>query len=136
MLKKLKKYSYSLHYLTIFFLLILVITALSGCDSSENLKTIMFGTRDRDLTQITRNDLTMAVWNIVRWTFTFLGVIITLIIIYGGVQYMTALGNEEKLEKAKQTIYWAIVGLAVIVSATAIITYLLQKIGTLPTPTP
>lgn len=124
---KLIKSRVALYQLILFLFLVSSGFLLSGCNFIQ--QSVLGG---KDPTQITRNDLVASVWNIVRGTFISLGVIITIIVIYGGIQYMTALGNEEKLEKAKQTIFWAIAGLAIIISAFAIITYLLQKMGVLP----
>jgi len=44
-----------------------------------------------------------------------------IMIIWGGIQYMTAGGSEENVAKAKKTITWAIVGLAILWSAKFII---------------
>lgn len=49
-----------------------------------------------------------------------LGVIFLILIIYGGYTWMTARGEEEKVEKAKDTIRRAIIGLAIIVAAFSI----------------
>lgn len=49
------------------------------------------------------------------------GVIAVAMIIYGGVLYMTAGGNDEKIAKAKQTLTWAIGGLIVIISAVVVV---------------
>ena len=53
---------------------------------------------------------------------TEIGAIVgALSIMYGGFLYATAQGDEEKLKKAKTTVTWAIVGMAVLIGATAII---------------
>lgn len=58
--------------------------------------------------------------NTLRGLIGLLGVIFMILIIYGGVMWMTAAGNEEKVAKAKKIISQATIGLAVIVVAYAI----------------
>ena len=43
-----------------------------------------------------------------------------IMLIYSGFLFVTAGGNEEKLKKAKQNFYWAIIGAAVIIGARVI----------------
>ncbi len=50
-----------------------------------------------------------------------LGTILSVLgIIYGGFQYVTAQGNEEKLSQAQKTVTWALVGTAVLLGARTI----------------
>ena len=49
-----------------------------------------------------------------------MGVIFIILIILAGYNWMTAGGEEEKVNKAKQMIYRAIIGLIIIMSAYAI----------------
>ena len=52
-------------------------------------------------------------------SFALTGVIAvaTLTLIYGGIRYATALGDEERLQKAKRLILWSVIGLAVALTA-------------------
>jgi hypothetical protein len=47
--------------------------------------------------------------------------IAVILIIWSGIQYMTAGGSEEKIRKAKQTLMWTIIGLAILISARFIV---------------
>jgi hypothetical protein len=49
-----------------------------------------------------------------------LGIIFLVLIITAGFKWMTAAGNEEKIQEAKETIFRAIIGLIIVVSAYAI----------------
>ncbi len=68
----------------------------------------------------------------------FLGVISALgvgMLIYGGIMYFLAFGNEERATTAKNIIYWAIVGLLLVVFSAMIIfffIYALTKGGGAP----
>ena len=55
--------------------------------------------------------------NIIQLATTLAGGIAVLMLVWGAFQYFTAFGNEEKANKAKTTITWAIVGLVVIIIA-------------------
>lgn len=48
---------------------------------------------------------------------SFLGVIFLILIIYGGYKWLMAMGREDEIEKAKEIIKAAIVGLIVVLSA-------------------
>jgi len=52
-----------------------------------------------------------------------------IMIIIGGIQYMTSAGNEEKTNKAKKTILWAIIGIAIIISADFIAGFIKEILG-------
>ncbi|MCX6720111.1 MAG: TrbC/VirB2 family protein [Candidatus Staskawiczbacteria bacterium] len=51
----------------------------------------------------------------------FIGAIGTIMIIVAGIFYLTSAGSPQKMETAKKTLIYAIVGLAIALSATAII---------------
>lgn len=51
---------------------------------------------------------------------TMLGVVFIGLVIYGGMTWITASGNEQRLERAKDTVRTAIIGLVVVLAAYAI----------------
>jgi len=59
------------------------------------------------------------------------GVIAVVMIIIGGVQYVTSGGSSEKTTKAKDTILFAIVGLIIVALAQIIVKFVLHKASTL-----
>lgn len=48
------------------------------------------------------------------------------VFIYGGFVWMTAAGNVERVQKGKNTIFWAAIGLAVIFSTYPLVRYILE----------
>lgn len=64
---------------------------------------------------------------------SLIGVILICYLIYAGYHWMTAQGDEQKVEKAKSTITRAIVGVIIIVAAYAISIFVMSKLekGTL-----
>ena len=67
--------------------------------------------------------------NIVRIALTFIGIIAVCIIIYAGFLWMTAAGSPEKIDKAKKTLIGAIIGLIIILSAWAIVTFIINQMS-------
>jgi heme/copper-type cytochrome/quinol oxidase subunit 2 len=66
-------------------------------------------------------DITNAIMNITNWILGFIAVIATLIVIYGGVQYLTAAGNEDQIANAKKTISYGVIGVVIAGLAYAIV---------------
>jgi hypothetical protein len=58
-----------------------------------------------------------------------LGLIFVVLLVYAGFQWMTAEGNEEKVEKAKGTITRAVIGLAIVIAAYAITYFVFNSLN-------
>lgn len=58
--------------------------------------------------------------------FSLIGIILVGLIIYSGIVWMTARGNESKVEKAKDTLTEAIIGLLFIIGGYALTRFILQ----------
>ena len=52
-----------------------------------------------------------------------------IVLIYGGIKYMTALGNDDEINKAKTIIFWSIFGLIVALLASYVANFILGVIG-------
>ena len=61
--------------------------------------------------------------------FTWAGIIAVIMIVIGGIQYTTSNGNPSQTQKAKQTITYAIIGLAITIFAVAIVNLVAGAIG-------
>jgi uncharacterized membrane protein len=57
---------------------------------------------------------------LVQTAMSFLGIIFTVLLIYAGFLWMTARGEETKVEKAKNIIITAIIGLIIVLAAYSI----------------
>lgn len=68
-------------------------------------------------------DLRSSVINIVQWALGLLALIAVVFIIIGGFMWITAGGNEEKIEKAKGYITAAVIGIIVVLLAWAIVIF-------------
>ena len=64
-----------------------------------------------------------------NWLYVLGFAVALIIIIVGGISYMTAGGDEEKAKKAKQTIITGLIGVAIILLAGIILDTLAKFIG-------
>ncbi|MBU1130651.1 Ig-like domain-containing protein [Patescibacteria group bacterium] len=71
-------------------------------------------------------DIIAAIVNVV---LGFLGVVAVLICLYGGFTWMTAGGSPDKIEKAKKILINGAIGLIIILSAFAIVNFLVKALG-------
>lgn len=74
-------------------------------------------------------DLTGSVQNIITAVIGGLGIVAVVVIIIGGVLYMTSGGDQNKVKKAKDTILYGMIGLAVCVLAFAIAQFFINAIN-------
>lgn len=63
--------------------------------------------------------LQYGIGRVIRMILTFLGVLFLILMIYGGYIWMMARGNEQEVEKAKNIIKNALIGLVVVLAAYA-----------------
>lgn len=65
-------------------------------------------------------DLETSIGSVIQTIISFIGVIFVVLLVYGGVLWMTARGNDQQVEKAKSIIVQSIIGLFIVVSAYSI----------------
>ena len=82
-------------------------------------------------------DLKALVNTILSYFLGFLGFVCVIMVIYGGVLYVTSAGNEENVNKAKKILLYAAVGIIVIMISFALVNTILGagEAGTTPTGT-
>jgi len=66
-------------------------------------------------------DLRAFIVKIVNFALSFLGLIAVIIVIYGGVMYVTAGGESEKAEKGKKNVMYAVIGLIIVMGSFALV---------------
>lgn len=87
--------------------------AISFLPSGVSTTDIALGTKSAPLVVV----------SIINWSLGLLGLIAVTLILYAGFRWMTASGNEDNIEKAKEILLAAIVGLALILAAFGIAQY-------------
>lgn len=74
------------------------------------------------------NDLRGSVTGILNAVIGVLSFVCVVVIIIGGVTYMTSSGDAGKVKKAKDTILYGVIGLAVCVLAFAIVNFVISNV--------
>ena len=91
-------------------------SALDGLDVATNKG---FGDN-----QGLETDVPTAIGKVVGAGLAFIGTLFLILIIYGGFIWMFARGNEKEVEKAKDLITQAVIGLVIVLAAYAITSYI------------
>ena len=78
-------------------------------------------------------DIRVTVASIIKTAMGLLGIVAVVIILIGGFKWMTAGGNDEQTGEAKKWIFSGVIGLAIILSAYALATYIINSLVTATT---
>ncbi len=110
-----------------FFLLNYSASAQSGSynfvrDSGLNASSAQAGYEDRNTT------VEQYIANIINIILSLLGVIFLAFTIYGGLIWMTAQGNEERVKKARELITESVIGVIIVLAAYAITYFVLKNL--------
>ncbi len=65
---------------------------------------------------------------IIQYVLGISGVIAMVMFIYGGLTWMMAQGNQEKITSAKNTVVWSVIGLVLIFSSYAIAKFIIDAL--------
>lgn len=78
--------------------------------------------------QLGTKPLEATIASLINTFIGLLGIVAVIIILIGGFQWMTAGGDDEKIGGAKKMIYAGVAGLAVILAAYAIATFVIEQL--------
>ncbi len=67
--------------------------------------------------------------NVINTVLGIVGSLALLMFIYGGLIWMTSSGNKEMIDKGKNIIKWAAIGLVIIFSSYALVRFLITGVG-------
>ena len=102
-------------------------TPEDGTSEIDNVSDLL-PTTFSDETGLGQKDLKSGIGELINVALGFLGIVAVIIILFGGFKWMTAGGNDEKVGEAKRLIIAGIIGLAIILSAYAITTFVLESL--------
>lgn len=125
-MKKLFKYSI---FLIIPMLLLspLAVLAVDGGGlqgAQQNLKDVGKGAYGTDKPK----DLPVLVGEYINIFLGLLGIILVILLVYGGYLWMTSMGSQEKTTKAKTLITDAVIGLIIVLAAYAISNFVITQL--------
>ena len=66
--------------------------------------------------------------NLIQWVVGIAGVVSAAFVVYGGITYTTSSGDAAKLQKAKNMIIYALIGLAIVALAEVITAFVSNMI--------
>lgn len=104
-------------------------TNAQGFDPDDPFGTDLVKGDDGSGIALGNQDLRTTAANIINVALSLLGIIAVVIVLIGGFKWMTAGGSEDKVSEARQLIFSGIIGLAIIMSAWAITTFVLNSLG-------
>ena len=73
-------------------------------------------------------DIRATIASIINVLMGLLGIVAIVIILVGGFQWMTAMGDEEKVKKARRLLFQGVIGLVIVLSAYAIANFVVGSI--------
>ncbi|MFA5133378.1 MAG: pilin [Patescibacteria group bacterium] len=95
----------------------------------ENVQNNLKGVGDAAGFKTTEDaGLPATVGKIINILLSILGVLFVVLMIYGGILWMTSFGNDQKITKAKDLIISAVIGLVIIVLAYAISNFIVGQL--------
>lgn len=74
------------------------------------------------------SDLDQSIIGIINAIIGVLGLVAVIVIIIGGINYMTSSGEAAKVKKAKDTILYGCIGLVICILAFAIVNFVISNI--------
>ena len=77
---------------------------------------------------LTTQDIRITIASIIRDALGLLGIVAVVIILYGGMLWMIARGDDKQVEKAKNLMIQGVIGLAIILAAFAIATFVINSL--------
>lgn len=75
-------------------------------------------------------DPRVIIGNLIQGILSIIGSITLLMFVYGGVLWITSMGEEKKVQKGKQILVWAVLGLAVIAGAYVLVNAVISGLTT------
>jgi type IV secretory pathway VirB2 component (pilin) len=120
MTKKITSKTASLFFLAFGFFVPLLSKADTNVDFGEDYASDI-GLSDSDPREVVTNLITLFM--------TFLSIIAVIIILVGGFKWMTAQGNQDKVDEARKIISGGVIGLVIILAAWAIANFVLTTVA-------
>lgn len=68
--------------------------------------------------------------NVTNFVLGFLGLAAVVVVIYGGILYVTAAGEQERADKGKKSVMYAMIGIVIILASYALVNTVIQSAAT------
>ena len=114
------------HIISLFSLIVFPVIVQASNPAMDVLEDI--GTRKGPYLNVGGTGISIIVGTVIQALLGLIGLIFLVLMLYAGYNWMIARGEEEKVEKAKDTITRAIIGLIIVVGAYAIWAYVFANL--------
>ena len=114
--------------ISVMLAVVIMLTVLSIGNVSTVVAAGDYGLSEVKSSGVVTKSASEVAGTIIQTIIGIAGIILTLVLIYGGVLYMTSGGNEEKVATAKKAITYGIVGIVIIALAFAITRFVLDAL--------
>ncbi|MFB6225850.1 MAG: pilin [Candidatus Paceibacteria bacterium] len=74
------------------------------------------------------SDVNTIAGNVIGWGLSLVGVVFFVLVVYGGILWMTARGNEDQVQRGRNTIIAASIGVVIVLASYAITNFVLQSL--------
>lgn len=81
-------------------------------------------------TGLASTDIRTTIARIIKVAMSLLGIVAVVIVLIGGFKWMTAGGNDDQVGEAKKWIFSGVIGLAIILSAYALASFVINQLVT------
>jgi len=112
----------SLTALIVVFITLINVALAQKVEFPQNLETFA---QQQGLT--TENPRVITVRTI-QWALGFLGLVAVIMIIYGGITWMTSAGNEKRVTQAKQILTYSVIGMIIILLSWSFVTFVIGRL--------
>jgi len=100
------------------------LTACAVCAAENNTNTWVDGKCNRG----SGNDLNSIIQTVINVMLFIIGILCVIMIIFGGIRYTTSTGDKGRIDNAKNTIVYAVVGLIVAIVAFALVQWVFNAL--------
>lgn len=105
-------------------LTIIAVVGFAYAASAQVNTGIEFGSQ----TGLSNQDIRITIARVIRIILGFLGIIAVGLVMYAGFLWMTARGNEERIDGAKKILRNGVIGLAIILASFGIVSFILSQL--------
>ena len=126
-----KKYLVSLAMFLFLLMPVMSLTVLPALAQDSGVDSLLWGDQKQgvgDELGLGEEDPRVIIASVIRVALGFLGIVAVIIIILGGFKWMTAAGNEDKIDEAKKLITAGVIGLIIILASWGIATFVMNAI--------
>lgn len=108
--------------------LLLALAALPAAAQTRDQPGSQYGLGYGMFAGLGNQDLRIVIASLIQVVLSFLGIILLLMILWGGFQVLISLGNDEKRSKGIRTIISAIIGTIIILSSFSIAQFVINSL--------